>query len=202
MKRFSLCACLVFAPTGVMRAAHADVTLTKDGKAVGVIVHNGFTGTPPQYTRHHDLEFLRPVNLLSLYLGKVAGGEFEQVETLAEAGDRPAIVFDFVDKLDGVSDREATARQAYRIRTEDNRLRLEATTELGMANAALGLLLDHLNGRFYGIKKSMGAMHGSRRSKSCPSRRPSSLRASTTCGSPLSPTAGRFFDATTSSGRP
>ncbi|MFW6336628.1 MAG: hypothetical protein ACOC3G_05830, partial [Phycisphaeraceae bacterium] len=152
---FPLLFAVVAGTLGLTACATAQVPIAENGQARAVIVHNGFTDTPPQYRSRNkqDLEFLRPVNILSHYLGKATGGEFEQVETIEEAGDRPAIVFDFVDELDGVSDREATANQAYRIRTEDNRLLLQATTELGMANAVLGLLLDHLDCRFYGIKK-------------------------------------------------
>lgn len=65
----------------------------------------------------------------------------------AEHAGRPAVVLQVVERVPGASD-QATAKQAYRLHTEGDRLYLTAATDLGLTNAVWGFLEDHLGCRF------------------------------------------------------
>ncbi len=89
---------------------------------------------------------------LTNYLFKIAGAAVPVVTNAAgiPAG-HSAIVLARVEKVPGASDR-ATGRQAYRIKTDGNRLTLSASSDLGLTYAVYGLLEDHLGCRFYTFK--------------------------------------------------
>ncbi|MCX7935304.1 MAG: DUF4838 domain-containing protein, partial [Planctomycetota bacterium] len=82
----------------------------------------------------------------------MTGAEIPLVATAAEAGDRPAIVLQVVEKVPGASDRP-TAAQAYRLKTEGQRLMIIAATHLGLHLGVYGFLEDHLGCRFYTFKR-------------------------------------------------
>ncbi len=118
-------------------AARAEVTLTQDGKPVAVLVHNGYTNQAAS---------------LQTYLAKITGTNLPFVATAAEAAGRPAIVLEIVDKVPGAGARPEIARQAYRIVTEGQVLRLTGGSDMGLTYAVWGFLEDHLGCRFYTFK--------------------------------------------------
>ena len=127
------------------------VTLTKNGQPAAVIVHNGHTALPPEVglSREAREKQIKPaVEVLQAYLKEISGAELPLAATHAEAGDKPTIVLELVDKVPGASDKP-TGAQAYRIKADGNRLTLTASTLLGLQNAVHGLLEDHLGCRFY-----------------------------------------------------
>ncbi len=128
--------------------------LARDGIAVGVIVHNGFTNPAPNLSAPHVRQghILSPAHTLQLYLKEMTGVEIPLVARAEEAGDRPAIVLQVADKVPGASSR-ITAQQAYRLRTEGKKLTILAATPLGLHLAVYGLLEDHLGCRFYTFKR-------------------------------------------------
>jgi formylglycine-generating enzyme required for sulfatase activity len=131
-----------------MAGAHA-MTLVEQGRPLAVIVHNGNTTLPADVAGNRDARYIKPpVDTLNQYLKQITGTELPVVATLAEAGDKPAVVLDLVARVPGASDRP-TGAQAYRIKTDGNRLTLTASTPLGLYNAVYGLLEDHLGCRFY-----------------------------------------------------
>ena len=140
--------------------AASSVTLAEDGETKAVIVHNGFTGHPPEFqalsamgdSGHQKKTADPPTPALQHYLEEITGAEFELVETDEQAGDRAAIVLQLVDHVEGAGDDDRGA-QAYRIRTEGNRVVLEASRELGLAHAIYGFLEDHLGCRFYNVRR-------------------------------------------------
>ena len=140
----------------------AGVPLVENGRAVGVIVHNGHTAVAPQIPVAPlgvNRGVVKPaVEELRDYLKQITGVELPLVTSPEEAGGRPAIVFGIVDQVTGAGDRE-TGVQAYRLRTEGNRLTIAAAEVLGLQNAVYGLLEDHLGCRFYSLKKRRGG-HG------------------------------------------
>ena len=154
MKRFSLFACLVFALAGCIQVAQADVTLTRNGKAVGVIVHNGHDEVASQIPRKINGvqrgTIPSAADELQNYLEKITGAKLPMVATLAEAGDRPAIVLEVIDgdRLPQASDAD-TGGHAYHLKTDGNRLHLRAANGLALYNAVYGLLEDHLKVGFY-----------------------------------------------------
>ena len=154
MKRFSLFACLAFALTGAMQAAQADVTLTRNGKAVGVIVHNGHDEVAAQIPRKINGvprgTIPSAADELQNYLEQITGAKLPMVATLAEAGDRPAIVLEVIegDRLPQASDAD-TGPHAYHLKTDGNRLHLRAANGLALYNAVYGLLDEHLGVGFY-----------------------------------------------------
>ncbi|MGD0089537.1 MAG: DUF4838 domain-containing protein [Planctomycetota bacterium] len=86
---------------------------------------------------------------LSDYLHKITGALIPVVNAAADVpAGQSAIVLEMVDKVPGASDRPS-GRQAYRIKTESQRLTLTAASDLGLTYAVLGLLEDHLGCRFY-----------------------------------------------------
>ena len=130
--------------------------LARDGQAKAVIVHNGQVEAAPGLAPRHARDIKPPVEFLRAYLKQITGAELPVVASLTEAGDRPAIVLEVVDKVPGASEK-ATGRQAYRIKTEGNRLTLTAAMPLGLHYAAYGLLEDHLGCRFYTyVRKGLG----------------------------------------------
>ena len=132
---------------------HAAVTLARNGQATAVIVHNGNDKAAPKLPENSVRQghITPPVETLKGYLKQITGAELPVAATLAEAGDKPAIVLELVAKVPGASDR-ATGAQAYRIQTDGNRLTLTAATPLGLHYAVSGLLEDHLGCRFYTFK--------------------------------------------------
>ena len=134
--------------------ARAEVTLTRDGKVVGVIVHNGHTERSPEIPdRPNGVErgVLQPAVVdLQQYLEKITGAELPTVASLDEAGDRPAIVLEVIDaeRLPQASDAD-TGLHAYHIETDGNRIHLRAANLLALHNAVFGLLEDHLGCGFY-----------------------------------------------------
>ena len=130
--------------------------LARDGQARAVIVHNGHVKAAPGLAPRHARDIKPPVETLQAYLKQITGADFPTVASLAEAGDKPAIVLEIVDKVPGASDK-ATGRQAYRIKTDRNRLTLTAAMPLGLHYAVWGLLEDHLGCRFYTyVRKGLG----------------------------------------------
>ncbi len=109
---------------------YADILLADKGRSDAVIAHNGFE---------------RQARDLQAYLKQITGAE---IPFGPQAANRPAIILQLVEKVPGASDRP-TAKQAYRIHTDGNRLFLTAATELGLTYAVWGLLEDHLGCRFY-----------------------------------------------------
>jgi len=138
-------------------AALADVPLTRNGEAVGVIVHNGHNeraeGIPARPLGVEAGVMQSPAHYLQQYLEEMTGAELPMVETLDEAGDRPAIVLRTVDRVPGASD-SPTGQQAYLLKTEGNRLHLIASNGIGLTNAVFGLLEDHLGCGFYSYRLS------------------------------------------------
>ena len=132
----------------------AKVTLTKRGRPVAVIVHNGHTkpapGLAPRHVRQKHIK--APAAELQAYLKQITGAELPLVKSLKEAGNRAAIVLELVKKVRGASNRD-TGKQAYRIRTNGKHLVLTAATPLGLHNAVYGLLEDHLGCRFYSFRR-------------------------------------------------
>ncbi|MFW5682338.1 MAG: DUF4838 domain-containing protein [Phycisphaeraceae bacterium] len=167
MKRFSLFACFAIALMGAMQAAHADVTLTRDGKAVGVIVHNGHNEVASQIPKR--INGVQPGTIpaaadeLQNYLEKITGAKIPMVATLEEAGDKPAIVLEVIDgdRLPHASDAD-TGAHAYHIKTNGDRLHLRAANGLALYNAVYGLLEDHLDVGFYTYEYSRHAQGVSR----------------------------------------
>lgn len=136
----------------------AAVPLAQDGEARAVIVHNGHTTTASDLAANHVRQghIRPPAAVLQSYLKQMTGAELPLVATVAEAGERPAIVLEVVEKLPGTSGR-ATARQAYRIRAAEGRVTLTAASPLGLHNAVHGFLEDHLGCRFYTFaRKGLG----------------------------------------------
>ncbi len=135
-----------------------DVKLTENGKPKGVIVHNGHTQIASQIPDGCNAKkrgYIKPpTEALQNYLEKITGAKLPMVKTVEDAGDKPAIVLRLVDRVPGASDRRATARQAYRITTEGNRIYLTAAEELGLHHAVFGFLEDHLGCHFYSIRTS------------------------------------------------
>ena len=148
----SLCAVLSGCASLGLKAA---TPIAKDGQAIAVIVHNGHTGIAPALSEARmPRGVLKPaVEELRSYLKQITGAELPLAATIAEAGDRPAIVLELVDRVPGASNR-ATGQQAFRIKTEGNRLVLTAATPLGLRHAVYGLLEDHLGCRFYTYRRS------------------------------------------------
>ncbi|MFW6132438.1 MAG: DUF4838 domain-containing protein, partial [Planctomycetota bacterium] len=150
-----LCAAYV---VGILSAGCAPaVELASKGKPVAVIVHNGHTELASQIPNNNARKrgYIKPAAVaLQDYLEKITGAKLPMVEAVADAGDKPAIVLQLVDRVPGASDRWATARQAYRITTKDNRVYLTAAEELGLHHAVFGFLEDHLGCHFYSIRTS------------------------------------------------
>ena len=140
-------------------ATHAAVTIVEKGHALAVIVHNGNTKVPAEMAGSREVKFIKPpVETLNHYLQQITGTELPVVATPAEAGDKPAIVLELVDKVLGASDKP-TGKQAYRIRIAGNRITLTAAMPLGLCYAVYGLLEDHLGCRFY-TYKAQGLSYG------------------------------------------
>ncbi len=137
----------------------AGVPIAEKGEARAVIVHSGHTNVASQIPAAPlgvSKGAIKPaVEELRDYLRQITGAELPLVATIEEAGDRPAIVFEVVDKVPGASDRE-TGVQAYRLKTDGNRLIVTAAEALGLHNAVYGLLEDHFGCRFYTCKRRFG----------------------------------------------
>jgi len=149
-----LAAAVLLAAPGLSPAA---LTLTEDGKALGVIVHNGHNeraeGIPRKPSGVPAGVMQSPAHYLQQYLEEMTGAKLPMVETVGEAGDRPAIVLRTVDRVPGASNTE-TGKQTYLLQTEGNRLHLVAANGIGLTNAVFGLLEDHLDCGFYSYKLS------------------------------------------------
>ncbi|MBS3762061.1 MAG: DUF4838 domain-containing protein [Planctomycetes bacterium] len=112
---------------------HASVQIARKGKPAATIVHNGHEAIARD---------------LAGYLKKITGAEVPQVAKITpDIKNKNLIVLQIVDDLTGTTDGR-TADQAYRLRTENNRLTLTAQTELGLKYAVYGLLQDHLGVTF------------------------------------------------------
>ena len=148
----------VIVVAGMLSAGCASgVELTKNGEPKAVIVHNGHTEIASQIPNNNARKrgYIKPaVEVLQDYLAKITGAELPMVESVEAAADRPAIVLRLVDSVPGAGDRWQTARQAYRITTEGDRIYLTAAEELGLHHAVFGLLEDHLGCHFYSIRTS------------------------------------------------
>jgi formylglycine-generating enzyme required for sulfatase activity len=134
--------------------AQAAVPLAKNGQPLAVIVHNGHTPVAANLAANHVRQgHIRPPgDELAHYLQQITGAEFAQLESLAEAGGRPAVVLALVDRVSGAGD-GPSGKQAYRIKTDGNRVTLTAATALGLHYAVYGLLEDHLGCRFYSFSR-------------------------------------------------
>jgi hypothetical protein len=170
--------CAAIGIVAIASWSEAAVTIAEDAAARAVIVHNGHTQAAPNLAPNHVRQghIKPPAEELADYLEQITGAAFEQVATLAEAGDRPAIVLELVDRVPGASEREMTAAQAYRIRTGNNRVTLTAATPLGLHNAVYGLLEDHLGCRFYTFSRK-GLNYAGRRFEIVPKQPTLSLPA-------------------------
>ncbi len=150
-----------------------SVSVATDGKPDAVIVHNGHDKRPPEIPESPSgtpSEAIRPAYAhLQTYLEKITGAKLPVVSSLKEAGDRPAIVLEVVDadRLPEASDTD-TGAQAYRLKTDGNRLIIRGAGLLAIQNAVFGLLEDHLGVGFYsyrysahghGVKKYEGPGH-------------------------------------------
>jgi formylglycine-generating enzyme required for sulfatase activity len=141
------------------------VPLAEDGTAAAVIVHNGQNELAPQIPDKPlgvpKGKINPPATELQVYLEKMTGAKLPLVASLEEAGEKPAIVLQVVEKVPGASDK-LTGTQAYRLHTEGNRLYLTAANRLGLHNAVYGFLEDHLDCHFYSVNISRHS-HGVRR---------------------------------------
>ena len=145
----TICGALLLSVAVMSGVSAAGVPITEKGEARAVIVHNGNTNRPAEVAGVRDAQFIKSsVETLNRYLKQITGAELPVVATVADAGDKPAIVLELVAKVPGASDRP-TGAQAYRIKADGNRLTLTASTPLGLHNAIHGLLEDHLGCRFY-----------------------------------------------------
>jgi formylglycine-generating enzyme required for sulfatase activity len=88
---------------------------------------------------------------LTNYLFQITGAALPVLTNAAEAAGGAALVLERVAKVPGASDKPA-GKQAYRLKTQGNRLVLQAASEQAMAYAVQGLLEDHLGCRFYTFK--------------------------------------------------
>ena len=115
-------------------SARAAVEIARDGKTSAVIVENGFKDSAAS---------------LQEYLKKMtgAGPRIVATESAVPAG-APRIVLQKVARIAG-SSAGATARQAYRIQTQGNALRLSGASDKAVDYAVWGLLEDHLGCHFY-----------------------------------------------------
>ncbi|MFW6163290.1 MAG: DUF4838 domain-containing protein, partial [Planctomycetota bacterium] len=118
------------------------MVLARDGKPVATIVAGGQAG---------------PAEALADYLQQITGAKLPVVPTRTEdLKGQPLIVLEKVARLPGASDR-ATARQAYRIATDGDVLRLTGASDLAVEYAVWGLLEDYLGCRFYSFRaKGLG----------------------------------------------
>ncbi len=114
-------------------AADEATPLARDGTAVAVIVHNGFTNQAV---------------VLQDYLKRITGTELALADADAEVARGPAVVLAVSDAIPGLGDRRASL-QGYRIHTENGRLFLTGRTEQGLTYAVYGFLDDHLGVRFF-----------------------------------------------------
>lgn len=121
------------------------VLVAENGKAVAVIVHNGYEKQAKALQ-----EYLKKITGAELPLAKEAGAEVEK---------STRIVLSIAGKIPGASDLE-TAKQAYRIYTEGNALYLTGATDLGLTYAVWGFLEDHLGCRFYSFQAKVLAYAG------------------------------------------
>lgn len=114
--------------------ARADFPIAADGQPKCVVVAAA--------------EFTGQAKSLAAYLEAITGAKLPVVADLAAAQGQPAIVLEKVAKVPGASER-VTARQAYRITSDDKTLRLTGGSDHGVTYAVWGLLEDHLGCRFY-----------------------------------------------------
>lgn len=84
----------------------AEVVLAEGGQARGVIVHNGHDElVPPMSLGRDKAHMLSPAYALQAYLRQMSGAELPLVGSLADAGDKPAIVLELVDRVGPGSER-------------------------------------------------------------------------------------------------
>jgi hypothetical protein len=102
-------------------SAAPSVTLTEDGKAKALIVHNGHTRVADSI--HYDKvpkDVIKPpATEWQDYLECITGAKLPLAAAEKDAAGKPAIVLEIVGELDGASNRE-TAAQAYRIFSDVN----------------------------------------------------------------------------------
>jgi len=128
--------CLVFVFVFVCLSPQHDanaVELVSDGKPNALIVHQGDAA---------------PGEVLQHYVKAMTGAKLKLTANAPERPDMPTVELELVDQVQGSSDRP-TAQQAYRLYTDDNVLRLQASSERGLLYAAYGLLEDHCGIRFF-----------------------------------------------------
>ncbi|MEX2607588.1 MAG: DUF4838 domain-containing protein [Kiritimatiellia bacterium] len=106
------------------------LTVTRDGVADAVIVANGHT---------------EQARILQDYLRQITGAELPIIEKTT--GNDGEIVLDVVDTLKGTSEKP-TADQAYRIRSQDEKLSITGASELALRYGVYGFLDEHLGVRF------------------------------------------------------
>jgi sulfatase modifying factor 1 len=175
-----------------LTAISQALTLVDKGQPVAVIVTNGHTALPAEVAGAREARHIKPpVATLNGYLKQITGTELPVVATLAEAGEKPAIVLELVDKVPGASAR-ATAGQAYRLKTAGTRLTLTAATPLGLQYAVYGLLEDHLGCRFYTFTRK-GLSYGGPGFEVVPPRATLTLPALDDLQEPAFPNRGVIF---------
>ena len=119
---------------GATCAARADFPVAENGQPKCVVVAAA--------------EFADQAKSLTAYLAQITGAKIPVVADVAAANGQPMIILEKVDKVPGASAR-VTARQAYRIKADDQTLRLTGGSDHGVTYAVWGLLEDHLGCRFY-----------------------------------------------------
>lgn len=105
-------------------------TLNLNGSPLSVIAANGHA---------------EQAHILQDYLKQITGTELRILENESEG--RGGIVLDVVDTIQGAGDKP-TASQAYRIRTEGNKLSITGASERALKYGVYGFLDDHLGVRF------------------------------------------------------
>jgi formylglycine-generating enzyme required for sulfatase activity len=135
----------VLALLGVGHVIRAEVAIADKGQPNCVVVAGADCRTQAEIMRN--------------YLARITGASLPVVNNPAEVpAGQSAIILELVKKVPGASDKP-NGRQAYRIKTEGNRLTLTASSDLGLTYAVYGFLEDHLGCRFY-TYKAKGLTYG------------------------------------------
>ncbi len=129
------------------------VELTRDGKPLAVIVHNGHTALPPEMAKARGSRHLKPpAETLQDYLKQITGADLPLVAAAKDAAGKPMLVLSVVKEVPGASKTD-TGTQAYRIKADGKMLTITAASALGLQNAVYGFLEDHLGCRFYSFRR-------------------------------------------------
>ncbi len=167
MKFKPIITCAALALGSASGFVHAEVNVSKNGEPLAVIVHNGHTKVASQIPDNPSgtgKGVIQPaVTELQNYLEQITGAKLPMVETLEEAGDKPAIILEIIDddRLPQASEKD-TGGHAYHLKTDGKRLHLRAANDLALHNAVYGLLEDHLDCGFYTYRFSRQG-HGASR---------------------------------------